>query len=476
MTIKSTRKQPNLLPHSWIVIAAAIVFSFCNIGAAWSQADPDAAAEQRQLAATVDRLITALDSRTLSQRQAAERDLIDLGPEILKILPRENDLPTAEMRQRIRRIRDQLERVESTTSIDASPVTIRDARTLGDALRQITRQTKVQFSGAINESLAVKIDVKKLPFWNAVDEVLDSANLDIDRFGGVPQTLKLVPRSEDRPRRSDNAAYSGVFRIEPINVTARRDLQNPKLSGLDLMIDIAWELRLTPIGISLPLKEFGAKLDNGDVLQLQTSAETAEAMPNPGVPSTQTSIPFQLPAGRPTKIDTLSGTIDTLLPGKVQKFAFPLAGKDFTPMDAGDVTVTLERVRSNGSLHEIRVNIQFKQADRALESHRGWVFDNPAYVVAVPESGADSSDAAPSGDTAETATEPDAGKADDAAALPQPIEHLGYEIYRQTSDEIGIGYLFDLQGHPERFEFRYETPSSIIRSEVRFTLHDILLP
>ncbi|QDV67972.1 hypothetical protein Poly24_16780 [Rosistilla carotiformis] len=440
-------------------LATLLLLAVFGAEAALAQQPTDPAASERDRAVKVERLIAALDARTLSERQAAERELIDLGLDILGLLPRENDLPTAEMRQRLRRIRSQLEQLESTTSIDATPITIRDARTLGDALGQITRQTKVQFSGAINASLPVKIHAVKIPFWNAVDEVLDAADLDIDRFGGVEQSLKLVPRSPDRPRRSDTAAYSGVFRIEPISVTARRDLHNPRLSGLDLMIDISWELRLTPIGLSLPLKEFGAKLDNGDVLQLQASAETAEAMPNAGIPSTQTSIPFQLPAGRPAKIDTLSGTIDALLPGKIKHFDFDLGSDTFPSKDAGDVTVTLESVRGNGSLHELRVNVKFKQADRALESHRGWVFDNPAYVTAANT------------DPAET---PDDGS--DKPAQPTRIENLGYEIYRQTSDEIGIGYLFDLESQPARFQFHYETPSSIVRSEVRFTLHDILLP
>ncbi|QDV11906.1 hypothetical protein CA51_17820 [Rosistilla oblonga] len=459
MTINSTRLSPKSWLPRWnpVGLLLLIVIASCSFAAGQESTDTDA--DDRQARVEVDRLVAGLDGRTLAERQAAERDLIDLGPQILKFLPRENDLPTAEMRQRMRRIRSQLEQLESTTSIDATPVTIRDARTLGDALGQISAQTKVQFAGAIKESLPVKIDAVKIPFWNAVDEVLDAAELDIDRFGGVEGSLKLVPRSPDRPRRSDTAAYSGVFRVEPISVTARRDLHNPRLSGLDLLIDISWELRLTPIGISLPLKEFGAKLDNGDVLQLQASAETAEAMPNAGIPSTQTLIPFQLPAGRPAKIDTLSGTIDALLPGKIKHFDFDLGDDNFPPRDAGDVTVMLESVRGNGSLHELRVNVKFKQADRALESHRGWVFDNPAYVTAANT------------DQAET-------RQDAAAEQAQPprIENLGYEIYRQTSDEIGIGYLFDLEGQPDRFRFHYETPASIVRSEVRFTLHDILLP
>ena len=417
--------------------------------------DPTDTGSSENTILEIERLTALLDARSLAQRQAAEQALIEMGPGILELLPRENDLPTAEMRQRVRRIRKQLESMESATSVDVTGVTIKQARTLGDALGQITRQTRMKFKGGIETTTEINVDVKNVPLWTAIDEVLDAADLDVNLFAGEEMTLALVPRDEDRPRRSDHAAYSGVFRIEPTGVVARRSLHNPKLSGLDLMIDIAWEPRLTPIGLSLPLKEVGVKLDDGSELELQISAETSEAMPNPGVPATQASIPFQLPAGQPAEIDTLTGKIDALLPGVVKKFEFDLGRSSFKPKDAGEVTVHLERLSKNGELHEIRVAVKFKNPDRSLESHRGWIFDNPAFVVRRDES----------------KTEKPIGE-----IPPKAIEHLGYEMYRQTSDEIGIGYLFDLNGDPSKYQFRYETPSSIIRSEVRFTLHDIPLP
>ncbi|MEZ6090420.1 MAG: hypothetical protein R3C05_20845 [Pirellulaceae bacterium] len=436
------------VPSLAVLLCASMLLNAFHSSVCVAQSDDGASPDETSLATQVEQLVIRLDARSLNERQRAERELIQLGPAILKLLPRENDAPSAETRQRLRRIRTELEKVQSSTSIDATPVTIKQATSVGDALKQITRQTQVEFAGDFNPAAPIDVDVDRIPFWNALDEVLDLSALDVDPFGGVDRSLKLVPRQEGRPDRK-LAAYSGVFRIEPINIVARRDLRQSSLNGLELMIDIAWEPRLTPIGLTLPLKEFGAKLDTGKSLQLQESAETAEAMPRVGVSSTQTTIPFQLPEGRPFAIDTLSGRIDALLPGPIKIFDFDLKQESFTTQDAGDVKVLVESVTANGDLHEVRLNVKFGDADRALESHRGWVFDNPAFIIATD-------------DIEETS--------------PPRIENLGYQMYRQSSEEIGIGYLFDLGGDPEKYVFRYQTPSSIIRSEVRFTLHDIPLP
>lgn len=441
------------------------------------ETDEDSEDEEVDLGAEVDRLTAQLDARRLRERQAAEKALVELGPQILPLLPSELDLPTAEMRQRLKRVKAQLENMESTTSIDATAVTVSNATTLGDALKQITRQTGVRFEGQYNADATIGVNLKKVPMWLAVDEALDQANLDVNPYGSVDNSIALTQRAPTRPSRSDTAAYSGVFRVEPISLLARRDLHNPELNGLDVTIDIGWEPRLTPIGLSLPLENVSAKLDDGAKLELQDSSETANAMPGGDAPSSQTILPFKLPAGRPNKIETLTGTIDALLPGKVEKFDFALAEGTFQPRDAGEVKVQVESVTPNGELHEVRVLVTFKNPDRALESHRGWVFDNPSYVRRADYKPTGTLDHAAAGD------DEDSDDNKDAAAQislpvgdPNRIENLGYELYRQTSDEIGIGFLFDLQGDPSKFVYRYETPTNIIRSKVEFTLHDITLP
>jgi hypothetical protein len=107
------------------------------------------------------------------------------------------------------------------------------------------------------------------------------------------------------------------------------------------------------------------------------------------------------------------------------------------------MTVQIEAIRKNGPLHEIRVGVELQDADRSLESHRHWIFENEVHVKLKDGSRAD---------------------------------HLGYEVYRQTESNVGIGYLFDLGDAVIEATFIYTSPTAVIPNEVPFVIQDIALP
>jgi hypothetical protein len=108
-----------------------------------------------------------------------------------------------------------------------------------------------------------------------------------------------------------------------------------------------------------------------------------------------------------------------------------------------NTTVVLERARKNEAAWEVRIVVRFDQAAGALESHRGWVLQNQAYLVG-----------------------PD-GK---------PIPYGTMETTRQTDNEIGIAYLFNLDAPPDRLAFVYKSPGAILSTSFDFTLNGIALP
>jgi hypothetical protein len=107
------------------------------------------------------------------------------------------------------------------------------------------------------------------------------------------------------------------------------------------------------------------------------------------------------------------------------------------------MTVQVEQVRRNGPLHEVRVSIELEDANRSLESHRHWIFENPVYI-----------------------TREDGSRAD----------HLGFEVFRQTKTGVGVGYLFDLGDSVGKSKLIYESPTAVVNNEVEFVIQDILLP
>ena len=102
-------------------------------------ADEEPAREQRQ--EQVLQLIKLLDSNQLSQRQRAEKELLHLGPSILSFLPADSRLPSDEVRQRVSRIRGQLEKELAIRVSAATLVDLAGTMTINEALEQLARQS-----------------------------------------------------------------------------------------------------------------------------------------------------------------------------------------------------------------------------------------------------------------------------------------------------------------------------------------------
>ena len=388
--------------------------------------------------------VDELDAPSLATRKAAERSLIEAGPAALEFLPESKSGFSIEAAERLTRVRKTLMAMRTESEVQAESANIRldQATTLGQALEAISRDSGVEFESRADESIAITPIETPLPFWHALDLVLDEANLDINFYGGDRGTLQLVPRRDERPSRVDSAAYAGVYRIEPTSVTSRRSLNQPSLSGLNIGIEISWEPRVTPIGLTIPVKQLAGRLDDEAVLEPQESSDTIDIATNSEIAFSEFYMPMQLPAGQPNKIESLSGIVRALLPGKRQTFELPLA-EPTSKRTIDAMTVQIEAVRKNGPLHEIRVGVELQDADRSLESHRHWVFENQAYV-----------------------RRKDGSRAD----------HLGFEVYRQTESSVGIGYLFDLGDSVNESTFMYESPTAVVPSEVSFVIQDIPLP
>ncbi|TWU55540.1 hypothetical protein [Rubripirellula reticaptiva] len=428
-----------------LVVAASLLAGPSVVSSAVIAYGQEVAGQQAvDLKSDVLQWVDELDADSLSKRKAAERALIDAGPAALEFLPKSKPGISIEAVERLSRVRKTLmqQRTESETESDAIRVMLDDVSTLGDALEAISRDSGVEFDHDADVSLAIDPVATPLSFWHAVDLVLDQANLDINFYAGDESTLKLVSRDPERPSRVDSAAYAGVYRIEPTAVTSRRSLNNPTLSGLNISIEIAWQPRVTPIGLTLPIAQLSGELDDGEKLKPQESGETIDVATNSDIAFSEFFLPMQLPAGQPGKIESLSGLIRALLPGKKQTFEMPLSNVgEKTLIDS--MTVEIESLRPNGPLHEVRVGIELKDADRSLESHRHWIFENEVHVLRKDGSRAD---------------------------------HLGYEVYRQTAAGVGIGYLFDLGDTAGESKLIYRSPTAVVPSEVSFVIQDILLP
>ncbi len=207
------------------------------IGTTLWLAAADAAPPDEALARQVAALVRQLDSVQLTERDAAEKELRELGPAVLPMLPAISDRTSAEVAKRLERLRQQLMREQATEATRASLVTLRGKKLpLAEVLAEIAKQTGNPISdhradfGQQADPRHVDVDLDKTSFWQALDQVLDQAGLTLYGFAGERGAF-VINRPPDAAPRAAQACYAGMFRLQPVRFEAQRDLRNEKLGG-----------------------------------------------------------------------------------------------------------------------------------------------------------------------------------------------------------------------------------------------------
>jgi hypothetical protein len=407
-----------------------------------------------ELQSQVDRLVKQLTSPELSKRNDAEEQLISLGPKILEKLPTFKDgaaAANAQKRDSVARIRQTLEKQMAEHSTQSTTITLRAAnKPLSEVLAEFTRQTGNKFKDVrrqMGQAVAdpkVSVDFEKIPFWEALDKTLDQANLTLYHFA-ENDALGITARSENQHPRFGRAAYAGALRLDATRLAAERDLRAAgNNSSLKLTLEIAWEPRMRPIILQQALADLSAVDDRGNAIQIDGREAELERPVDATGTATEFLIPLANPPREAKKIASLKGKLRALLPAKIESFEFAdVKNAKKVEQHKADVTVTIDEVRQNDAGWEIRVRIRFDKTAGALESFRGWVFNNEAYLV---------------------------------AADGKRISHSGFETTKQADDEVGVAYLFDLPNGPDGLTFVYKTPAMLNSVPLDYELKDLQLP
>jgi hypothetical protein len=289
----------------------------------------------------------------------------------------------------------------------------------------------------------VTIELKGEPFWPAVDKLLDQTGLGVYNYGGE-NALSIVSRDMQDGNRFGNASYSGPFRLEILEIQAQRNLRQAQRRSLKLQLEISWEPRLRPIALSQPIEDLQATTDAGSPLSVSQPDAVLDVEVPDGTQAAEIVLSFDLPSREAKKITSLRGRLRALVPGRRAEFRFTdLANAAGKTDRRGGVQVTLDDVRKNNAIWEVHMRMALDEDNHALESHRGWVFQNKSYLV---------------------------GKDGEA------IDNAGFETTRQTRNEVGVAYLFDLPEGIEGLTWVYETPAAIVELPVEYEIKDIELP
>jgi hypothetical protein len=415
-----------------------------------------------------------LGSPKPADRQAAEAALVELAgsapdnaERVLAQLPAANASIPAEVLAAIERVRIRVQRDIARRATVASTVTIKAIQQpLNKVLEEFTRQTGAKFCDqreAAGENVAptmVTLLLQDEPFWQAIDKLLDEANLSVYPYGEEGE-VTLVPREKGVHSRRKGAVYAGPFRFEPLSLSATRGLRDESSSRLDLVIEAAWEPRLRPIGIFQPLRDVTVTGSDGKPLLPRMPDQSIDMEPTPGEQALTLTLSMQLPGRDVKRIESVTGQLTAMIPATRREFRFEKIGAAKLPavQTFGGATVTVTRFRKANDIWELHMRLRLEEAGDALASHRGWVFQNPSYLV-------------------------------DASG--KRYEQVGFETTMQSENEVGLAYLFDLgdgelfeeeeaddekvEVKPEELTWVYETPTGVYTVPISWKLGPIDLP
>ena len=438
-------------------------------------AQEDAQEEERELSdmeliEKVEFLQNQLEAAEIPKRDAAEKELKDLGVRVLDFLEPTTDKTTSDVVARVSRIRVALEKIAVASVTKASHVKLIGEMTVGEALEKIRKQTKndvalPQETPPVFLDRKIKLKLDGVPFWVALTDVMKKGDLIVDLYGGGPGVLRLVPTDAARIRAADPAAaaaaekdaaktkkettagppqnVSGIFDLTVTQVLASRNLANPELNYCNIRVRVRWEPRVTPISIDLPATSIKALDEFDSEIEISNRDAVLSGTVQPEIPELEFSIPIGLVDRQIESIKSLEAVIDAVLPGRMERFRFRKLGR-LTPgasQTKAGATVKFEGVEKNEDLFGVTIGLIFDEEHNALESHQSWVYRNPIHM------------------------ENEAG---------EKFEALTYTAVRQTDNEIAIEYFFEHD--PKDMTLHYQTPAAIVQVPVKVFLKDIPLP
>src|SRR5215475_9815015 len=190
------------------LLAAALIW-LSVVAVRAEDAKPMTPAVDPQLARQVSRFIGQLNDDRAAERDAAEKKLLDLAgtstaqaDRFLEALPKETEQMPVAVRERLARIRKEVEGRAAKAATAATKITLSAKdMPLKDVIAAIESQTGNKFidnreqqgDPANAKDPRIDVELKDERFWPAVDQILDQAKVGIYSYGGK-DALSIVMR------------------------------------------------------------------------------------------------------------------------------------------------------------------------------------------------------------------------------------------------------------------------------------------
>jgi len=416
ISIAPSRQRHGRLHHGrQLFILPALCLGLSTNAAEISPAVATPPPSNRESAA-LEQLFQQLGSGSLTSRNAAEQTLLECGPAILPLVVEAHRIAVGEAAFRLQGVQRVLEEQAAAAAIEPSVITLavenmpaREVlkRVFAESGNRITLGPDVEAGDAGDRLLSLTF--QRAPFWEVIDEVLDKAGLALTfsenatglSIDAAPNRIPdgtaagiATPAARAALELKQTVVAAGplrvaVRRVEPIGVQNRA---NPP-AGVRIVLRVAWEPRLHPLLMRLPLAGVVAEGHSGEAISPPQRIAVAEAVIPPKRKWLDLPLVLSQPSPRLDSLGLLRGTIVVWLEGREHDFEFSdLFSSDGFLKDISaerprrqrmaEATVCISQFARQDDRLLATASITYDEPTEALASHRTWLTQRPLQLLA----------------------------------------------------------------------------------------------
>jgi hypothetical protein len=343
-------------------------------------------------------------------------------------------------------------KVDPAKSLVVKTVNLQGTELLSKVLRNLQGQTGIEVVKAVPDDPKVELNLQKVPFWKALDEIAKAADLRVNLYH-KENKLALV----QGPYREVPTSYSGPFRITLKKLIALRDLETGA-HGCLAKLEVAWQPPFQPFLIETRPDTFALKDDKGLDQELPKLDNTKGYVGGDGF---ATEIDVAIPALRRgvPRIGLFKGGLKMVGSAQMLTFAFDEL-KAAKAKDQQGVSVAISGFdakvnEDKENLWTVTVALKYPPSEFKFESHQTnlWLVRNKAQLVSKRPNG------------------------------PRYQENGGYDSDDVAANHTVIRYRWAddpdkkiLLGKPTDWKFEYSTPGPVIEVPIEFEFRDVPLP
>jgi len=343
-------------------------------------------------------------------------------------------------------------KVDPAKMLVIKTVTLQGTEVLSKVLRSVHGQTGIEVAKAVADDPKVELNLQKVPFWKALDEIAKAADLRVNLYH-KDNKLALI----QGPYREVPTSYSGPFRITLKKLITLRDLETGA-HGCLAKLEVAWQPPFQPFLVETRPDSFALKDDKGLDQELPKLDKTVGYVGGEGF-ATEIDVPIPALRRGVPRIGLFKGGLKMVGSAQMLTFTFDeLKAAKAKDQQGVSVAITGFDAKLNEdkeNLWTVAVALKYPPAEFKFESHQTnlWLVRNKAQLVSKRPNGPRISE--------------NGGYDSDDVAANQTV--IRYRWADDPDKKINLG-------KPADWKFEYSTAGPVIEVPIDFEFKDVPLP